>query len=364
MSVVRRTRGKFLEDFAPGQTIRHKGGKTVIDGIFTPFSDFSMTTNPLSKNVRYAQEYGYDSLVCTPGLVMLIAFSQTVEDISENARANLGYIDMRFGAPLYVGDTVEVESTILGVRTSSKRKEVGIVHVQSTARKNGDAVVITFQRKVQVFKRDRESHVDDFEIPPEEVKCELWLPPYEPMRRDYKHIAHLTNSDTYFEDFEPGILFQHSRGRTIKDEHTHLTAMLDNSSQVHCNQALIDENPQAYAGGKLIVFGGIPFVLCLGLSCPDVADNALADLIYQSGRHIMPLFTGDTVFAETEIVGKRDHPDRDDLGILETQLFGYKVSAGSPGPPPPAPDGLSWSDDARIFELRREIVIKRRSHYT
>ena len=47
---------------------------------------------------------------------MLVAFSQTVEDVSENARANLEYIDMRFGAPVYVGDTIEVETKVLNVR--------------------------------------------------------------------------------------------------------------------------------------------------------------------------------------------------------------------------------------------------------
>ena len=42
-----------------------------------------------------------------PGLVMAVAFSQTVEDVSENARANLEYIDMRFGSAVYAGDTIE-----------------------------------------------------------------------------------------------------------------------------------------------------------------------------------------------------------------------------------------------------------------
>ena len=116
---------------------RHHGGKTITEGLFAIFNDFSMcTTNPLSKNARYARLHGYQGLVCPPGLVMLVAFSQTVEDISENARANLEYIDMRFGAPVYVGDTIEVETKIMGVRPSSSRPNLGIVHVQSTARKN------------------------------------------------------------------------------------------------------------------------------------------------------------------------------------------------------------------------------------
>ena len=137
--VLRKPIGHFLEDFVPGAVYRHKGGKTLTEGLFTTFTEFSMTTNPLAKNARYARAYGFDGLVCPPGLVMLVAFSQTVEDVSENARANLEYIDMRFGAPVYVGDTIEVETKVLGVTGSRSNPRLGVVHVQSTARKNRGA---------------------------------------------------------------------------------------------------------------------------------------------------------------------------------------------------------------------------------
>jgi 2-methylfumaryl-CoA hydratase len=361
--VIRRRTGHFLEDFRPGQVFRHKGGKTVTEGVFATFTEFAMTANPLSKNAHYARTYGYDGLVCPPGLAMLVAFSQTVEDVSENARANLEYIDMRFGAPVYVGDTVEVETKVLNVRPSSSRPNLGIVHVQSTARKNigaGDeAVVMTWQRKVQVYKLDMDAELHPGEVEPDDVACALWLPEYDP-NTDYKARAHLSSPDSYFEDFEPGTLIEHSRGRTMTEEHIHLTAMLDNTSQVHCNQYMIDLDPKRYVGGELIIFGGIPFVLCLGLSSPDIGDNALGDLVYPTGRHTAPLFAGDTVFAATEILGKRDYPERPDLGIVECRLLGHKFERADGEENEDAPAG--WKK-TRIFELDREIALKRRSHY-
>ena len=361
--VIRKRTGNFLEDFRPGQVFRHKGGKTVTDGLFSTFTEFSMTSNPLAKNARYARAYGFEGLVCPPGLTMLIAFSQTVEDVSENARANLEYIDMRYGAPLYVGDTVEVETRVLGVRPSSRRPNLGIVHVQSTARKNvgasDEAVILTWQRKVQVYKGDEKAELQTGEVEPEAVACELWLPAYDP-GRDYKSMAHLSSGDSYFEDFEPGTRIEHSRGRTITDEHIHLTAVLDNTSQVHCNQFMIDVDPEQYVGGRLIVFGGIPFVLCLGLSSPDVGDNALGDLAYKTGRHTAPLFAGDTVFAATDVLGKREFPGRPDLGVLETRLLGHKFERDEGAGHQDAPPG--WRKTP-IFELEREIAVKRRSHY-
>jgi 2-methylfumaryl-CoA hydratase len=365
--VIQKRTGHFLEEFAPGQVFRHKGGKTVTEGLFATFTEFSMTSNPLAKNARYARAYGYRGLVCPPGLCMLVAFSQTVEDVSENARANLEYIDMRFGAPLYVGDTVEVETRVLGVRPSSRRPNLGIVHVQSTARKNlgaGDeAVVMTWQRKVQVYKREEAAEVHAGEIEPDEIACELWLPEYE-SGGPYAELAHLSSPDSYFEDFEPGSRIEHSRGRTVTEEHIHLTAVLDNTSQVHCNQHMIDLDPKQYVGGRLIIFGGIPFTLCLGLSSPDVGDNALGDVVYRTGRHTAPLFAGDTVFAATEVNGKRAYPGRPDLGIVETQLLGHKFerAEGAEHEEAPADAPAGWKK-TRIFDLEREIAVKRRSHY-
>jgi 2-methylfumaryl-CoA hydratase len=352
--IVHKKTGNFLEDFRPGQVFRHKLGKTVTEGLFTTFTEFAMTANPLSKNARYARAHGFAGLVAPPGLAMLVAFSQTVEDVSENARANLEYIDMRFGAPVYVGDSIEVVTKVLGIKTSASRPNLGVVHVQSTARKNigepTEATVMTWQRKVQVYKQDNDARVNAGEIAPDAVACELWLPPYD-AKRDYRALAHLSNADTYWEDFEPGTRIEHSRGRTMTSEHIHLTAILDNTSQVHCNQHMIDQNPEQYVGGQLIIFGGIPFVLCLGLSCPDIADNALGDLVYKTGKHTAPLFAGDTVFAATEILGKRELSGRPDLGVVETRLFGYK------------PKAKDSAERVQIFELDREVVVKRRSHY-
>jgi 2-methylfumaryl-CoA hydratase len=361
--IIRKLTGHFLEDFRPGDLYRHKGGKTLTEGLFSTFTEFAMTANPLAKNARYARAYGFAGLVAPPGLAMLVCFSQTVEDVSENARANLEYIDMRFGAPLYVGDTVEVETKVLGVRPSSSRPNLGIVHVQSTARKNiggaDEAVVMTWQRKVQVYKRDDAAQLHAGEVPPDSVECSLWLPAYDPAR-GYRALAHLSGPHSYYEDFEPNTLIEHSRGRTVTDEHIHLTAMLDNTSQVHCNQFMIDLDPEQYVGGRLIVFGGIPFTLCLGLSSPDVGDNALGDIRYATGRHTAPLFAGDTVFASTLVRGKHELPGRPDLGVLETTLYGHKFVREEGARTADAPPG--WKR-VRIFELEREIAIKRRSAY-
>ncbi len=351
MATIRKQVGHFLEDFKPGAVYRHKRGKTVTDGLFTIFADFSLTTNPLSKNLRYAQAYGFRGLVVHPGLVMLVVFSQSVEDVSENARANLEYIDMRFGVPVYVGDTLEAETRVLGVRASTRDPSLGVVHVQTTGRNQNGETVLTFQRKVQVWKRNVNAPVADGEEAPAEIPVVLDLPPYVPTR-NYKSLAHLSSPDTYFEDFTPGDVLEHSRGRVVTTDHIMLTGILDNTSQVHCNQWMVEQEPERYVGGQLIVFGGIPFNLCLGISSADVGDNALADIRYATGRHTAPIFAGDTVFASTEIRDKRDFPGRPDLGVLSVILRGHKFQKKS-----------GKAEKVDIFYLERELAVKRRSHY-
>ena len=147
----------------------------------------------------------------------------------------------------------------------------------------------------------------------------------------------------------------------MTDEHIALTAALDNTSQVHCNQFMIDQNPEQYVGGQLIIFGGIPFVLCLGLSSPDVGDNALGDIAYHTGRHTAPLFAGDTGFAASEIHGLHEYPGREDLGVVKTRLLGHNFVRDDDAEA--AGDAPSGWKKVQIFELERDIAVKRRSHY-
>ena len=351
MKIIKKKTGNFLEDLKAGQVFKHKGGKTITEGLFNDFTEFTFTTNPLSKNVEYAKAYGFKGMVCPPGLVMNVVFSQTVEDISENARANLGYVNMRFGVPLYIGDTVEVETRVLKVQASTKDKDRGVVTVESTGYNQRREIVLTFQRSVQIWKNNLDAPVDSNEVAPSVGDVQAWLPPYQ-SKDAYAKKAHLNRSDAYFEDFETETLIEHSRGRVVTDEHISLTGKLDNTSQLHCNQYLIDTNLDKYIGGKLLVYGGIPFNLCLGLSSVDVDNNSVGDLIYTSGKHVGPIFAGDTVFATTEIRGKKDLPGRPDLGVLVTTLRGHKF----------VKKGDAW-EKVEVFYLERELAVKRRSHY-
>ena len=353
MALIRKKTGNFLEDFRLGQLFRHKGGRTVTEGLTAHFTDFSFTANPLHKNLRYARAYGYDALPIPPGLVMAVAFSQTVEDISENARANLEYIDMRFGAPVYVGDTIETETTVLGVKSSVEpagaRRRARAERSRASRPARSCSPTSARCRCSGTSGRRRSTTAT---CPPRPSTSRSSCPRYDP-NAGYAELAHLSNADTYFEDFTPGDTIEHSRGRVMTDEHIFLTGMLDNTSQVHCNQTMIDRDPSRYLGGKLVVYGGIPFTLCLGLSSPDISDNSLGDIVYRTGRHTAPIFSGDTVFASTEIRRQAATSRAAPTSAGSTSSCAATSSSAA----------AATRSASRSSTSSAQLAVKRRSHY-
>ena len=63
--IIRRRTGNFLEDFEPGRVFRHKGGKTVTEGLFATFTEFAMTANPLAKSLL-SRRQTWSSVVVVP----------------------------------------------------------------------------------------------------------------------------------------------------------------------------------------------------------------------------------------------------------------------------------------------------------
>ena len=155
-------------------------------------------------------------------------------------------------------------------------------------------------------------------------------------------LKRLTRPDTYFEDFQVGDVIASPRGRTLSDtEHMAWTSIVMNTAQLHFNQAMCDESPKTYFEGKRVVYGGIVFAFVAGLASEDTTDNALAELSFDNGRHVNPVFAGDTLFAESIVTGKRDS-DRKDAGIVSFRLLGKK------------------QDGKVVLEIDREVLIKRK----
>ena len=121
---------------------------------------------------------------------------------------------------------------------------------------------------------------------------------------------HFTRDDNLYEDFTVGETIVHPRGRTVSDEHMMWTNFVLNTAQLHFNQKMCDDQPQVTFNGRRVVYGGIVFAFVSGLASEETEENALAHLSYDEGRHLTPVFSGDTLFAESTVLSKTDDDPR------------------------------------------------------
>jgi acyl dehydratase len=123
-------------------------------------------------------------------------------------------------------------------------------------------------------------------------------------------MMHFTRDDNLFEDLVVGETLVHPRGRTVSDEHMIWTNVVLNTAQLHFNQKMCDDSPGTTFDGRRVVYGGIVFAFVAGLASEETEENAIAQLSYDEGRHLNPVFAGDTLFAESTILSKTEDDPR------------------------------------------------------
>ena len=122
----------------------------------------------------------------------------------------------------------------------------------------------------------------------------------------------LSGSPHRFEDYAPGERIDHVDGVTVEEaEHMIATRLYQNTAKVHFNQH--SEGQGRF--GRRLIYGGHVISLARALSFNGLA-NAFHIAAINGGRHVAPLFAGDTVFAWSEILETAALPGRDDVGAL------------------------------------------------
>jgi hypothetical protein len=108
----------------------------------------------------------------------------------------------------------------------------------------------------------------------------------------------LTGKHNYYEDFIPGVVIRHARGKTIEAaEHVILTNLVMNSAQGHFNE----EAAKATPFGRRMTFGGYTAALVIGLASQDTSENALAELIHDSDAEVLDDGVGVAAFVASVI---------------------------------------------------------------
>lgn len=154
----------------------------------------------------------------------------------------------------------------------------------------------------------------------------------------------LTSRNNYFEDFGVGQVIAHARGKTMTEmDNVLLTNLVMNTADGHFNEHRMQTQALKGVAGfnTRIVFGGINFSLVIGLAAQDTAEQVIEELGMDKIRLKHPVVHGDTLYAMTEVLEKRDC-DRPDAGIIRFRHYGIN------------------QDDKLVYEGERTALVKRR----
>src|ERR1700729_1256641 len=312
--------GRFFEDFHLGETIRHATPRTLNSGDASLYSALTGTRFAPQSAETFARAIGYPASPIDDLLAFHIVFGKTVPDVSLNAVANLGYADCRFLRPVFPGDTLSAVSQVIGLKENSNRQS-GVVHVRSKGSNQRGETVIDYVRWVMVRKRDVGSAAPETHAPklPEAVAVAS-LGAACPRIDRAAFDGELSGSPDRFEDYKAGERMDHVDGVTVEEaEHQTATRLYQNAAKVHFNQ--FSEGQGSF--GRRLIYGGHVIWLNRALNFNGLA-NAFHIAAINSGRHVAPLFAGDTVFAWSEILETAELPGRADVGALRARLVATK----------------------------------------
>jgi acyl dehydratase len=126
----------------------------------------------------------------------------------------------------------------------------------------------------------------------------------------------------HLEDFEVGDVYEHRPGRTITEaDNIQFSLLTMNTHPLHCDAAYAAKSEF----GRLLVNSGLSLAIVLGMSVADVSGKAIANLGWKEIQLVAPVHPGDTVYAESEVLEKRESQSRPTQGIVTVRTTGKKA---------------------------------------
>src|SRR3954454_6960829 len=124
----------------------------------------------------------------------------------------------------------------------------------------------------------------------------------------------------YLEEFEVGAVYKHWPAKTVTEADDHLFCLLTmNHHPLHINDVYAGESEQ----GRNVVVGSLVYSLALGMSVGDVSGKAIANLATEELVHPAPVFHGDTLYAESEVLEVRPSQSKPDRGVVRVRTDVY-----------------------------------------
>ncbi|MGB7631549.1 MAG: MaoC family dehydratase [Candidatus Deferrimicrobium sp.] len=145
----------------------------------------------------------------------------------------------------------------------------------------------------------------------------------------------------FFEDFEVGDVYQHPLGRTVTTtDNIWFTLLTQNTAPLHFDHHYAAQTEF----GKPLVDSTFTLALVTGQSVTDVSQNVMANLGWDSVVLPLPVFEGDTIYSQSEVLEKRESKSRQNVGIVKVKTLGYN------------------QDGKVVISFTRTIMVYRKAH--
>lgn len=307
--------GRFFEDYALGDMIRHAVPRTVSGGERALYHALYPARHALYSSDEFARRSGLPKAPLDDLAAFHIVFGKTVPDVSLNAVANLGYAEGRWLLPVYEGDTLRSESEVIGVKQNSNGKS-GVVYVRTRGLNQRDETVMEYVRWVMVRKGNLDAPAPETVLPglAKVIPADQLVVP---QGLDFStYDFDLAGEAHRWGDYEVGETINHVDGVTIEEaEHMLATRLWQNTAKVHFDTT-------ARPDGTRLIYGGHVISMARALSFNGLA-NAQMIVGLNGGAHANPCLSGTTIRAWSEVLDKAD-TDAPGVGAIRLRLVATK----------------------------------------
>jgi acyl dehydratase len=143
----------------------------------------------------------------------------------------------------------------------------------------------------------------------------------------------------YLEEFEVGAVYKHWPAKTVTEADDHLFCLITmNHHPLHINDVYAHQSQQ----GRNVVVGPLVYSLAVGMTVSDVSGKAIANLATEELSHPNPLFHGDTLFVESEVLEVKPSRSKPDRGTVKVHTRAYN------------------QDGVLVAEFKRVVLVPRR----
>lgn len=146
--------GLYFEQFESGQRFDHEWTRTVTEMDNVLFSTMTMNVQPLHIDAHFSAQTEFKKPIVNSLFTLGLVIGMSVNDTTfRTTVANLGMSDITFPAPVFVGDTIHVRTTVISKRESKSRPMAGIVEFEHIGLNHDDRVVCVCRRAALMHKK-------------------------------------------------------------------------------------------------------------------------------------------------------------------------------------------------------------------